>query len=320
MSSTRPSPRKQLLRHAASVDLDTVSQPMVYEILLQVFSSGHAENYTVACALSSRYPTLPALLDASREDLRSYSGLNEDQANLLIFLGNLCRFYMHTKEQSVFATVQDRAHILTYATKKLIESFRGETTEALRASLFAADGKFLGMVNLSHGTTHRTYLPLRKLIEEAFRYKAASILLAHNHPDGSCASSTEDEEATVRVSSFLRQVDIELLDHLVTNGFHFVSILHPSEGNFQQEICNIHSTIAPDILNAEVPVDLADPLKTSFISDISEDFPLSDDTDLLETKMENENLSTDDQSFALFYLDHGWDIDPDEGIHFFSEG
>ncbi|MBA8757894.1 DNA repair protein RadC [Wolbachia pipientis] len=71
------------------------------------------------------------------------------------------------------------------------------------------------------GTIDEVHLYEREVVENAIGRKAASIILAHNHPGGSLEPSEEDKNMTMELASAYQSVNIELLDHiLVTDKGH----------------------------------------------------------------------------------------------------
>lgn len=58
-------------------------------------------------------------------------------------------------------------------------------------------------------------LRMRELFGQALSYEANSLVVAHNHPSGSCRPSRGDIAATHRLKDIARALDIELLDHLI---------------------------------------------------------------------------------------------------------
>ena len=55
------------------------------------------------------------------------------------------------------------------------------------------------------------------------KYRASSVILAHNHPDGIALPSYDDELATRRIMNALELIGVKLKDHLVISGEDFIS-------------------------------------------------------------------------------------------------
>lgn len=55
----------------------------------------------------------------------------------------------------------------------------------------------------------------KNIIEKAFKNKAKSVILAHNHPSNNIRPSKSDIEVTKGLKEALNQVEIRLLDHII---------------------------------------------------------------------------------------------------------
>jgi DNA repair protein RadC len=53
------------------------------------------------------------------------------------------------------------------------------------------------------------------ILAVALKSMASGIILAHNHPSGSLEPSEQDKSLTRRVKAACRNLDVELLDHLI---------------------------------------------------------------------------------------------------------
>lgn len=65
----------------------------------------------------------------------------------------------------------------------------------------------------------------RPLIQRAFYYRAAALLLVHNHPSGNPRPSLADLSFTKALQVLARALDIDLADHLVVTRSAAYSIL-----------------------------------------------------------------------------------------------
>jgi len=65
------------------------------------------------------------------------------------------------------------------------------------------------------GTLDRATILPRDVIIPALELNASSVILAHNHPSGSCEPSEGDVVVTKRIKESLELVGIEFLEHLV---------------------------------------------------------------------------------------------------------
>ena len=68
---------------------------------------------------------------------------------------------------------------------------------------------------LFRGTLSHASVYPREIVKAALHQNAASIILAHNHPSGSCEPSQADLSLTSTLKQALALVDIRVLDHFI---------------------------------------------------------------------------------------------------------
>ena len=64
----------------------------------------------------------------------------------------------------------------------------------------------------------------REIFREAVRYSAARVIIGHNHPSGNPEPSQADIDFTKRLMDCGELMGIELLDHFIVGGEHFISL------------------------------------------------------------------------------------------------
>lgn len=65
------------------------------------------------------------------------------------------------------------------------------------------------------GTIGSVMISPREIVAKALDYKASRVIIAHNHPSGSCAPSKADIEMTKKLKDALKTVQIILEDHII---------------------------------------------------------------------------------------------------------
>jgi len=65
------------------------------------------------------------------------------------------------------------------------------------------------------GTLNRSLVHPREVFADALSDRAASIIIAHNHPSGQLEASSEDIAITKRLQESSKLLGIELLDHVI---------------------------------------------------------------------------------------------------------
>jgi len=63
----------------------------------------------------------------------------------------------------------------------------------------------------------------RKIVEGALKYRAVSVIIAHNHPGGVAEPSDNDDKITEQIKSALQTVEISLQEHLIVAGNEYFS-------------------------------------------------------------------------------------------------
>lgn len=100
----------------------------------------------------------------------------------------------------------------------------GLRTEERFAAIFVDQGRrVVGRKVFEGGSRTRTTLYPRILFKAALEFDATGIVLAHNHPGGTCLPSPQDRELTRRVAEIGESLEIRLLDHLIVTATEHVS-------------------------------------------------------------------------------------------------
>lgn len=77
---------------------------------------------------------------------------------------------------------------------------------------------------ISIGTLNRSLVHPREVFADAIIDRAASIVIAHNHPSGVLEASHEDILVTSRLKESAKLLGIDLLDHLIISKDGFISM------------------------------------------------------------------------------------------------
>jgi DNA repair protein RadC len=121
---------------------------------------------------------------------------------------------------------QDKARIYNTETagKMLQQKFIGRTNEVVVLLLLDSKSRqlFCGVVN--EGCVNTVPIYVRKIVELAVRYNAASAILSHNHPSGNTMPSAGDITATKDVFHALETVNVHLSDHIIVIDGDYLSL------------------------------------------------------------------------------------------------
>ena len=81
--------------------------------------------------------------------------------------------------------------------------------------------KYIELVHL--GGLYRCPLDIKTIMRAAVNYGATSIIIAHNHPGGSCCASEDDKRCTTKLKEACEVLEICLLDHIIHCGKEYFS-------------------------------------------------------------------------------------------------
>ena len=90
-----------------------------------------------------------------------------------------------------------------------------QTREIFCCLLLDAQHRLLRCTDLFMGTIDGAAVYPREVVAQALRFRAAAVIVAHNHPSGVVVPSDADKRLTARLREALALVDLRLLDHLI---------------------------------------------------------------------------------------------------------
>jgi DNA repair protein RadC len=78
-----------------------------------------------------------------------------------------------------------------------------------------AQNQLIDARTMFEGTLTQTTVHPREVVRAALQLNAASLIVAHNHPSGSCVPTVADRALTAILIQALALIDVRLLDHFV---------------------------------------------------------------------------------------------------------
>lgn len=113
-----------------------------------------------------------------------------------------------------------RKHAHTFLAANDVKSYlrlhyRDHGHEEFNVLFLNSDGKLIANECLARGTINRADVYPREVARSALKHNAASVILAHNHPEGSSKPSEPDKQMTKVMRAALGMVGVEVIDHMV---------------------------------------------------------------------------------------------------------
>ena len=173
----------------------------------------------VAKSLIDHFNSLTGVLNASVQELVDFGLTQRVAADLHFLYEMMC--CLHLEKLKERPALLDSREVVDYLQTKLGHSPK----ETLVVFYLDSGRKLLGVWEQS-GTVNNAAVAPREIAEKALLLHAAGVILAHNHPSGSCAPSRSDVNFTRTMFNALELLGIQLLDHIIVTHDHYKSLMH----------------------------------------------------------------------------------------------
>lgn len=105
-----------------------------------------------------------------------------------------------------------------------MERLRHETQEHFLVAFVNVKNRLLGYKEIGVGNMSAAPVDIKEAMKWAIRYKAAGLILVHNHPSGDPEPSANDLQVTTSFAAAAKLLDTEVLDHIIIGDGVFVSL------------------------------------------------------------------------------------------------
>ena len=187
-----------------------------YELLMAIIGSGNKQADVTKIARDLQ----KLLQDKGREltfdDLISIGSLGPAKSTQIMAGFELWRRRFESSEQPVIDSPDKAADQLSDIRDKKQEYFVCLTLDGAN--------RLISKRIITIGTLTSSLVHPREVFAEAISDRAASIIVAHNHPSGNLQSSDADRQVTERLKEAGVLLGINLVDHIIVTSKDFVSI------------------------------------------------------------------------------------------------
>ena len=210
--------RKRMLDKFLKNGLSGFEEHEILEIIL--FSIiPRCNTNEISHSLIQKFGSISGVLSASKNDLMKISGIGDNAAAFLCFLGEFIHKYR--------LEISEKRKQLN-SPEKIAEYARTLFTDPTEESAFVIvlDRSlcFIGSEKLSDGSADESYFDPRTIVGAAIGKNSQNIVLVHNHPYGAVNFSSADISATRCLLDVLRPLEIELNDHMLIMKDSFCSM------------------------------------------------------------------------------------------------
>ena len=201
--------RQRLLREG----LDAFEDHQVLELLL-FHALPRGDTNPLAHLLLRRYGSLSAVLEADPRDLAVTPGIGSRTAAFLALVPQLARRYRFDRvsRDTVCLTTSEQA--MAYVVPLML----GRAEEVFYAVCLDTQCRVIIPALVTTGTVKHADVHPRMVVEEVLRNRASSVILAHNHPQGTARPSSHDHRMTEVLVGVFAPLEIKVLDHVIVAG------------------------------------------------------------------------------------------------------
>lgn len=193
-------PREKLQARGAAALSD-------YELLMAIIGSGSAHADVTKIARDVRKILGEKGSNLTYEDLLKIKGLGAAKATQLMASFELWRRQFEVSERPIIDSPEKAAEQFADIRDKKQEYFVCLTLDGAN--------RLIAKRVISIGTLTASLVHPREVFAEAITDRAASIVVAHNHPSGNLEPSIADKEVTERLRQAGEILGIDLLDHIL---------------------------------------------------------------------------------------------------------
>lgn len=203
---------KKFLTHS-----ENFNKSDILEIIL-FLTIPRKDTKTIAKNLDNIYPDLLSLCSAETEELQRINGLGE---NSILFIKLIYELALRISQEKL--QKKDCLNCFNDLINYCKLNLGTKKHEELRVIFLTVKNTIIKDELLFKGTLSAVNVYPREIVKKSLDLGAAKLILVHNHPSGDPSPSSEDVELTKNIQKILKNINIELLDHLVIGGSSFIS-------------------------------------------------------------------------------------------------
>lgn len=198
-------PRERLIKHGAACLSDA-------ELLAVFLRTGVAGKSAVDLGrdMISQFGSLSGLFSANIREFSAIHGLGSAKFAQL-------QAVLELAKRAISEELQENTSLSSpQSVKKYLQLLIGSKAHESFAVLFLdVKNRLITTEELFRGTLNHASVYPREVVKSALQHNAAAIIIAHNHPSGSCEPSSADLQLTTTLKQALALVDVRVLDHFI---------------------------------------------------------------------------------------------------------
>ncbi|HDS16982.1 MAG TPA: DNA repair protein RadC [Proteobacteria bacterium] len=169
--------------------------------------------------LLRQFKTVKRVLDAPSDQLQQVAGLGPGGARFLKVCRELISVYLEAPE-ALRQSITSPEQVADICRGRL----EGLPREEFLVLFLDNRHRLLAGEILHRGTVDMSVVYPREVLTRALQHRAAALIVAHNHPGGSCNPSADDVRLTEDLQQAAATLGIRLLDHLIVADRRVISL------------------------------------------------------------------------------------------------
>ena len=210
------SDRRKDLRPREKLQMKGAATLSDYELLMAIIGSGNAQADVTKIARYVQILLKEKGSELSYEDLLTVKSLGPAKASQIMAGFELWRRQFEVSDRPIIDSPDKAAEQLTDIRDKKQEYFVCLTLDGAN--------RLIAKRIITIGTLTASLVHPREVFAEAIADRAASVIVAHNHPSGNLQPSDADRDVTNRLKSAGELLGIALIDHLIVTSKNYSQI------------------------------------------------------------------------------------------------
>lgn len=204
------------LRPREKLQLKGVASLSDNELLMAIIGSGNAQADVVQISRDVKKLIAEKGSNLSYDDLLTVKSLGPAKATNIMASFELWRRQFQVSERPIIDSPEKAVEQLADIRDKKQEYFVCLTLDGAN--------RLIAKRIITIGTLTSSLVHPREVFADAITDRAASIIVAHNHPSGNLEPSTADAVVTERLLGASKVVGINLLDHIIVTSGAFTKM------------------------------------------------------------------------------------------------
>ena len=151
------------------------------------------------------------------DDVKSIKGIGAAKATTVFAALEFWRRKFEKQTRPIIENTESAAKQLEFIRNKKQEYFVMLTLDGAN--------RLINVHTITIGTLTASLVHPREVFALAIEDRAASIIIAHNHPSGSLTAGEKDREVTKRIREAGELIGIALVDHIIIAGGDYISAM-----------------------------------------------------------------------------------------------